>query len=254
MIDKIKDFVGQDKQAEMAFFDKFNDDTGYDSLTDLGYQTLINSFVRMANPTKGERVGDFGCGSAAFGRRVRESCEIELVGVDLSPELIKKNKEIWPEIEFHQADIENTKLEPNSFDLIMYSGVLHHFPDFRKVSVEAYRLLKPGGRIFSLDPHHFNPAMWVYRAKSSPIHSTKGRTINERLLTKKELRQVWGDAGFTKVQTISRSGVGISYLESKSLSLLLSAYNLFDNILFWSKLDYFIGSFVLTCAWKDSKE
>ena len=244
-------FIKQDKQAEIIHFNKFDGDSGYDSLTEAGYQTLLDGFVKMVIPKSGETVGDFGCGSAAFGQRVKDQCSVNLIGVDLNHSLIQQNIERLPHIPFYEEDIEKTSFDPETFDIIMYSGVLHHFPDFRRVAQEAYRLLKLGGRIFAFDPHYYNPAMWAYRAKASPIHSLKGRTINERLLTKKELTQVWSQAGFSKAKALSSSGVGISYLESKSLSLLLNGYNVFDNMLHWTGLDRWFGSFVLTCALKD---
>ena len=44
-----------------------------------------------------------------------------------------------------QADAQNLPFGDNSFDVVVSSGVLHHFPDFQKGFSECFRVLKPGG-------------------------------------------------------------------------------------------------------------
>jgi SAM-dependent methyltransferase len=45
------------------------------------------------------------------------------------------------------ADGENLPFPPDQFDIVFFFGVLHHFRDFDQVLGQAYKVLKPGGRL-----------------------------------------------------------------------------------------------------------
>jgi ubiquinone/menaquinone biosynthesis C-methylase UbiE len=50
-------------------------------------------------------------------------------------------------VEFREAYIEALPLEDASVDVIISNGVLNLAPDKRAVLAEAFRILKPGGRL-----------------------------------------------------------------------------------------------------------
>jgi SAM-dependent methyltransferase len=50
------------------------------------------------------------------------------------------------------ADGEHLPLLPNQFDIVFLFGTLHHFQDFTPVLEQAYKVLKPGGRLIAVEP------------------------------------------------------------------------------------------------------
>ena len=81
----------------------------------------------------------------------------QVYGCDISPKSIKRANYLYPKINFSVQDIENLSFENDFFDVIIFSGVLHHFDDLNKPLLEAKRILKKDGLIFSYDPNLKNP-------------------------------------------------------------------------------------------------
>lgn len=235
----------QDKEAEKKFFDRFDKEGGYDVFDSSGYQKMISWMTELIPPRKNKVIFDMGCGSGVFtGYLYQAYPNCKIVGVDILQGCIKKAKKDFPEIDFELGDVENLRIKSSSVDVVCYSGILHHFPSFEQVAKEAHRILRSGGVFFSYDPHYFNPAFWLYRAKSSPFHSTIGITSNERLLTAKEVSGIFSKAGFaTRVQI--KSGVPFCYIESKKTRSLLKVYNILDGFLGITPLSKLIGAWVI---------
>ena len=235
----------QDKTAEKEFFDHFDVAGGYDRFGEHGYRHLISEFRAAVCPAEGETVLDMGCGSGAFTVRLyRAFPKLKLTGVDISSGCIARAAKEYPMIDFQVGDAENSECPAGSVDILCYSGILHHFPNFETLATEAFRLLKPGGRFFSYDPHLYNPAFWLYRSKSSPFYSPIGVTSNERLMTAGEVRRVFSAAGF-RVSVHVISGITFANVESKRARALLGIYNLLDRILGATPLARVIGAWVI---------
>jgi arsenite methyltransferase len=79
-----------------------------------------------------------------------------VIGVDMTPEMIKKAREnaqkyAIENVEFRQGDIENLPIASNTIDIIMSNCVINLAPDKDKVFKEAYRVLKQGGKMYVSD-------------------------------------------------------------------------------------------------------
>lgn len=75
-----------------------------------------------------------------------------VIGVDMTPDMISKaraNAESGPygNVDFRLGEIENLPLADRSVDVIISNCVINLSPDKRRVFAEAYRVLKPGGRL-----------------------------------------------------------------------------------------------------------
>ena len=105
-------------------------------------------------PFPGMRILDLGCGTAEYLNAL--PADITYVGYDMSPEYIAAARTRFGDRgTFHCGLLEQAEvstLEP--FDLVLGTGVLHHLDDdaARRFMSIASAALKPGGRIYTVDP------------------------------------------------------------------------------------------------------
>jgi len=191
------------------------------TLSKLGYcaeevkslpEKVINLSAGCSNPVgfselrTGETVLDLGSGGGIdvflAARRVGENGQV--IGVDFSEKLIevaRRNAEKMKvkNVEFRLGDLENLPVEDESVDVILSNCVINLVPDKEKVFKEAYRVLKPGGRMIISDmitdkklPSSIrnDPALWS---------SCVGGALPEQ-----EYLEVIERAGFKNINVVER--------------------------------------------------
>ena len=246
-----------DLQKEVAFFDQFEAEHGdYDVLSERAYDRLLMEFRRRVNPSAGECCVDLGCGTGAFTRRLGRF-GLDRWGVDISPRSIERAQRLDPEARYLTGDIRETGLPEGRFDIVTYSGVLHHcdLVDTRlRMLREGFRLLRPGGRLFSYDPSAHSPSMFLYRDPRSPFFSRRGKTENEVLLDRDELRDLLQQAGFQDVEVEGVGGTTFRYVESPIARKLLPLYNLYEVALGSSPWQNRLGTFLAAFGAKPDGE
>jgi SAM-dependent methyltransferase len=238
-----------DTAKEVEFFDHFEAQHGdYDVLGDLAYRRLLDRFGRLVRPRVGEKCIDLGCGTGAFTRRLAEF-QLDLTGVDISPRSIERAAQQSPGQRYEVRDIMATGLPDACMDIAVFSGVLHHLPTARERAgalTEARRLLRPGGRVFGFDPHSGSPSMWLYRDPRSPLYASTGKTENEVLLGREQMRQELTAAGFIDVSAEGIGGITYRYVESGRARLFLPLYNLYEMMTMLPVISQFFGTFVIS--------
>ena len=108
----------------------------------------------IANLKKGETVLDLGSGAGfdCFLASRQVGVEGHVIGVDMTPEMVFKaqanaEKGGFANVEFRLGEIENLPINDDSVDVIMSNCVMNLSTEKSRVFAEAYRVLRPGGRV-----------------------------------------------------------------------------------------------------------
>ena len=126
------------------------------------FQSLIRNgnfrerYIRdYIKPQNGDKILDVGCGPAAI-LALLPDCDY--TGVDFEEHYIQQATEVYAgrqNCRFLKKDVRDlTADETGKYDIVISAGVLHHLDDdiVRGLVNTSHTLLKPGGRLFTLDP------------------------------------------------------------------------------------------------------
>ena len=111
---------------------------------------IMCDLIRRHEP---RRVLYIGCGACVPMIRLMRESGCEIVGIDFSPKMVQRGKEVLKEHGMdtdlvQEGDIEDVKCLPSGpFDFAIAAGVFTHLADDRRAFMNLYDKLKPGGTL-----------------------------------------------------------------------------------------------------------
>jgi len=108
---------------------------------------------------------DFGCGPGTFIPIFASLCA-EVKGIDVVPAFVEKANAIIKEKSIANAeacllsDFSESVYE-NYFDYVLMIDVLHHMESPETGIAQAYRFLRPGGKLLILEQNRLNPLTFI---------------------------------------------------------------------------------------------
>jgi SAM-dependent methyltransferase len=110
--------------------------------------------VRRYAPLEGARILDVGCGLGLYVQALRAYSD-DVHGVDVDPARVAEASRSLPNIRVGSA--EQLPYPDGHFDVILANEVFEHVGDDRAATHEAWRVLKPGGRLVLYVPNRWYP-------------------------------------------------------------------------------------------------
>jgi ubiquinone/menaquinone biosynthesis C-methylase UbiE len=144
----------------------------------------------------GSRILEVGCGTGNYISALRTASECKAWGVDPSEEMLASARSSDPRVHFSWGRGETLRFEDEFFDLVLSVDVIHHIADRAEYLSEAFRVLRPGGRICTVTDNE-----WIIRNRL-PLSGYFPDTVEPELArypTEPELRREMAWAGFRDI-------------------------------------------------------
>ncbi len=153
----------QDKMR--AFFDDVAGRFGKSYVPGKSWKSVAEALLKLMPPLV---IADLGAGEGAFSLLLAQRAK-RVIAVDTSARMVEVGRQQAKRqgvknVEYLLGDMEEVPIEDGSVDLVFFSQSLHHALHPERAVTEAWRILKPGGRIAVLDlaKHRFEEAREIY--------------------------------------------------------------------------------------------
>ncbi|MFH1550070.1 MAG: arsenite methyltransferase [Planctomycetota bacterium] len=172
--------------------------------------------VALASLKEGETVLDLGCGAGfdSFLAAQKVGKTGRVIGVDMTPEMLEKaranaGKGGCENVEFRLGEIENIPAADNSVDVVISNCVINLSPDKKRVFSEAFRVVKPGGRLMVSDIVLLKELPdFIRKSAAAYVGCISGALMNDEYLAAIEA------AGFQNIKVLNETVFPIDYIQN----------------------------------------
>jgi len=169
----------------------------------------------------GERMLDIAGGAGTYASQIVRSLPVSVVGLDISESMVEQRGEDPLLTENVVGDMEALPFDDATFDAALFAACLHHVPDPLPALREAWRVVRPGGRVFAFEPSSIRAIRAGTLAIPEHQHEFRmsGRGLAERM----------GDAGF-EVEEMRGRRIAIKALRRLERSPSLAMFHAGDAV------------------------
>ncbi|HVT94152.1 MAG TPA: metalloregulator ArsR/SmtB family transcription factor [Bryobacteraceae bacterium] len=153
------------KDRMRGYFDELAGRFGRHYVPGRSWQGLAGALLNLLPPLV---IADLGAGEGTFSQLLAQRAK-HVIAIDNSEKMVEfgadlARKQGVKNLEYRLGDLENLPVEDASVDVAFFSQSLHHAQHPRCAVQEAWRIVKPGGRIAVLDllRHNFEEARELY--------------------------------------------------------------------------------------------
>ena len=153
----------QDKMRR--YFDELAGKFGRQYVPGRSWKGIAEALLKLMPPMV---IADLGAGEGTLSQLMAQRAR-KVIAIDNSEKMVEFGAELARKhnianLEYRLGDIEDVPIRARTVDLAILSQALHHASHPERAIAEAWRILKPGGRIAILDlsRHQFEEAREMY--------------------------------------------------------------------------------------------
>jgi ubiquinone/menaquinone biosynthesis C-methylase UbiE len=136
---------------------------------------VLRALLDAGGLAPGARVLEVGCGTGNYSLALAERAGCAVHGVDPSAEMLARARARSGQIDFREGRAEDLPFATASFDLVFSVDVIHHVADRPAAYREAFRVLRPGGRVCTV-----TDSEWIIRHRQ-PLSAYFPETVAAEL-------------------------------------------------------------------------
>jgi ArsR family transcriptional regulator len=179
------------KDKMRRYFDDLAGRFGREYVPGRSWKGIAEALLKLLPPMV---IADLGAGEGTISQLMAQRAK-KVIAIDNSEKMVEFGSELAKRhgignLEYRLGDLEEVPIRTGTVDLAFLSQALHHARHPERAIAEAWRILKPGGRVAILDlnRHHFEEAREMYADLWLGF-------------TELELEQYLKAAGFQKLET-----------------------------------------------------
>lgn len=153
------------KDRAADYFNRLAGKFGRTYIPGRSWQGLGHALLGLLPPMV---IADLGAGEGTLSQLLARNAK-HVIAIDNSEKMVEFGAALAKEhgfenLEYRLGDIENIPISDDAVDVALFSQALHHAVNPQRAVTEAYRILKPGGRILILDlvSHTYEQARDLY--------------------------------------------------------------------------------------------